>query len=195
MRLISFLVLTLIIAIPTVADVTGNARVVDGDTIHIGETKIRLHGIDAPEQKQTCTAEGKEWACGKAATSALIDAIYGQKVTCKGDKRDRYKRLLAICYAGDINLNAMMVREGWALAYRKYSTDYVDAEASAKKDRMGLWGGQFVVPWKWRRGKRQASEVQKSCCKICRKGKACGNSCIRSTYTCRKQHGCACNTN
>ena len=151
MRLISFLVLTLIIAIPTVADVTGNARVVDGDTIHIGETKIRLHGIDAPEQKQTCTAGGKEWACGKAATKALLDAIYGLMVTCKGDKRDRYKRLLAVCYVGNLNLNAMMVRDGWGLAYRKYSTDYVDAEAIAEKAKVGIWRGEFEKPWEWRR--------------------------------------------
>ena len=192
---IGCLVLTLIFAAPAVADVTGKARVVDGDTIHIGETKIRFHGIDAPEQKQTCTAEGKEWACGQAATKALNAVIDGHKVTCKGNKRDRYKRLLAVCYVGSVNLNAMMVRNGWALAYRKYSTDYVDAEASAKKDGMGLWGGQFVAPWKWRRGKHQTSEIQKFCCKICRKGKACGNSCIRSTYTCRKQQGCACNAN
>ena len=195
MRFISFLVLTLVVAFPAVADVTGKARVVDGDTIHIGKNKIRLHGIDAPEQKQTCTAGGKEWACGRMATRALKDAINDQEVQCKGDERDKYKRLLAVCYVGKTDLNAKMVGNGWALAYRKYSRDYVDAEASAKKDRVGLWRGQFVTPWEWRRGKRQTSEVQKSCCKICRKGKACGNSCIRRTYTCRKLQGCACDAN
>ena len=195
MRFISFLVLTLVVAFPAVADVTGKARVVDGDTIHISETKIRLHGIDAPELKQICTAGRTEWACGQAATKALIDAIDGHDVTCRGGKRDRYKRLIAVCYVGKTDLNAKMVRTGWALAYRKYSRDYVDAEASAKKDGVGLWRGQFVAPWEWRRGKRQTSKVQKSCCKICRKGKACGNSCIRRTYTCRKLQGCACDAN
>ena len=66
-------------------------------------------------------------------------------------------------------------------------------EAKAKK--VGLWRGQFVAPWDWRRGKRLASEVQKTCCQRCRKGKACGNSCIKRTYTCQKQPGCACDAN
>ena len=96
MRFFSCLVFTLIFAAPAFADVTGNARVVDGDTIHIGETKIRLHGIDAPESKQTCTTDGKEWPCGKEATQALVKAISDQPVTCKGNKRDRYKRLLGL---------------------------------------------------------------------------------------------------
>ena len=136
------------------ADVTGKPRVVDGDTIHIGKTKIRLHGIDAPESKQSCTADGKEWPCGQEATQALVEAISDQPVTCKGDKRDRYKRLLAVCYVGDINLNAMLVRNGWALAYRKYSADFVDDEAVAEKARVGIWRGEFEKPWEWRRRKR-----------------------------------------
>ena len=151
MRLLGCLVSALIIATPAFADVTGNARVVDGDTIHIGKTKIRLHGIDAPESKQTCAADGKEWLCGQEATQALVEAISDQPVTCKGDKRDRYKRLLAVCYVGDINLNAMMVSKGWALAYRRYSTDYVEAEAAAEKARVGIWRGEFEKPWEWRR--------------------------------------------
>ena len=76
------------------ADITGKPRVVDGDTIHIGKTKIRLHGIDAPEMKQTCkTSKGKEQMCGVLAKQALERLVRGQDVTCKGDKRDRYKRL------------------------------------------------------------------------------------------------------
>ena len=106
------------------ADITGKPRVVDGDTIHIGKTKIRLLGIDAPEMKQTCrTSKGKEQMCGVLAKLALEGLVRGQNVTCKGDKRDRYKRLIAVCYAGPYDLNAKMVRQGWALAYRRYSMD------------------------------------------------------------------------
>jgi endonuclease YncB( thermonuclease family) len=151
MRFIGCLVSILLVVAPAFADVTGTARVVDGDTIHIGKSKIRLHGIDAPESKQTCAAGGKEWPCGQEATQALVEAISGQPVTCKGGKRDRYKRLLAVCYVGDVNLNAMMVRNGWALAYRRYSTDYVDAEGIAEKAKAGLWRGEFEKPWVWRR--------------------------------------------
>ena len=134
------------------ADITGKPRVVDGDTIHIGKTKIRLHGIDAPEMKQTCrTRKGEEQMCGQLAKQALQRLVQGQDVVCKGDKRDRYKRLLAVCYVGEINLNAMMVGNGWALAYRKYSKDYVRAETFAKSRREGMWRGTFKPPWEWRR--------------------------------------------
>jgi len=128
----------------------------------------------------------------RAFSPADTIIVGDQAVTCKGGERDKYKRLIAICFAGTKDLNAEMVRQGWALAYRKYSTAYVVEEASAKAQKLGLWRGQFVAPWDWRRGKRLASDVQKPCCKICRKGKACGNSCIRRTYTCRKPPGCAC---
>ena len=147
-------VLTLVLILPmsaAMADITGTPRIIDGDTIHIGKTKIRLHGIDAPESKQTCTTDSKEWPCGQEATQALAEAISDQPVTCEGDKRDRYKRLLATCYVGSINLNAMMVRNGWALAYRRYSTEYVDDEAAAEKAGMGIWRGEFERPWEWRR--------------------------------------------
>ena len=148
------LVLTLILIVPmaaAMADVTGKPRIIDGDTIHIGKTKIRLHGIDAPEMKQTCrTGKGKEQMCGVLAKQALERLIKGQDVTCKGDTRDRYKRLIAVCYVGTLSINERMVTDGWALAYRKYSKDYVKAEDMAKSLRVGMWGGEFEPPWEWR---------------------------------------------
>jgi endonuclease YncB( thermonuclease family) len=193
------LVLTLVLILPmsvAVADVTGKPRVIDGDTVEIAGERIRLHGIDTPEANQSCLDDtGKQWRCGREATLALSAIVRDQAITCKGNERDKYKRLIAVCFAGAKDLNAEMVRQGWALAYRKYSTTYVAKEAYAKAKKLGLWRGQFVAPWDWRRGKRLASDVQKTCCKICRKGKACGNSCIRTTYTCRKQPGCACDAN
>ena len=135
------LTLALVVILPisvAMSDVTGSARVIDGDTIWIGEAKIRLHGIDAPESKQTCNdADGKEWRCGQDATFALAEMIGNHWITCKGDERDRYGRLIAVCYAGLYDLNAKMVRQGWALAYRRYSKDYVDDENAAKVARKG----------------------------------------------------------
>ncbi len=152
------LVLTLILLLPTsaaMAGVTGKARVVDGDTIWIGDTKVRLHGIDAPEMKQTCrTSKGKEQLCGVLAKQALEKLVRGQSVICKGDKRDRYKRLIAVCYVGPFNINEQMVVDGWALAYRKYSEDYVRGETFAKSRREGMWRSEFVAPWDWRRRER-----------------------------------------
>ncbi len=52
------------------------------------------------------------------------------------------------------SLEEWMVANGWALAYRDYSLDYVAQEADAQAARRGIWAGEFVEPWKWRRGKR-----------------------------------------
>jgi len=133
------------------AEISGPPRIIDGDTVAIGGERIRLHGIDAPEQKQTCSVEGIEWACGRAATVALTEMIGSYLVICKGNKWDRYKRLIAVCYAGSVNLNARMVREGWALAYRRYSDEYVSEEREAEKGMRGMWRGEFMPPWDWRR--------------------------------------------
>ena len=121
-----------------------------------------------------------------------------QSLTCKSDRRDKYGRLIAVCYVGRIDINEQMVLQGWALAYWKYATDYVRAEYAAKGLSEGIRKGEFVPPWEWRRGKRLSDNRAKSepavqCCKICRKGKACGNSHISRRYTCRKPPGCACN--
>lgn len=111
-----------------------------------------MAGIDAPEAKQTCEApNGQPWPCGKSATQALIDKIHGRPVTCQSTKRDRYRRQISVCYAGEENLNAWMVQNGWALAYRKYSKDYVAEEAKASAAGRGVWSGRFVVPWVWRK--------------------------------------------
>ena len=107
-------------------ELTGKPRIIDGDTIVIGDQRIRLHGIDTPEAKQTCQRQdGTEYRCGDMATFALAELIEEHWVTCSGDSTDRYGRLIGTCMTGPVNLNAEMVRRGWALAYRRYSTDYV----------------------------------------------------------------------
>ena len=78
------------------AGVTGKPRVVDGDTLEIGDRRIRLHGIDAPEAKQTCLENGKRWRCGTNATSALSQMIGRHLVVCQQRDMDRYKRIVAV---------------------------------------------------------------------------------------------------
>ena len=130
----------------------GKPRVIDGDTIWIDGTKIRLHGIDAPEANQECSKKnGKEYRCGLASTQALRALIGSKPVICKGTTYDRYNRMIAVCYSGTVNLNAELVRKGWALAYRRYSKDYVSIEQEAQNDARGMWVGEFEMPWKWRR--------------------------------------------
>lgn len=132
-------------------------RVIDGDTIHLGKIKVRLHGIDAPETGQTCrNARGKTYPCGKRATSVLVlRAAAGVSCEPAGDEQDRYGRVIATCFAVDgTDINAYMVRSGHALAYRKYSQKYVSQEERARAGRRGMHRGAFVAPWDWRRGKR-----------------------------------------
>ena len=149
--LVSLLVIS---AAPSVSAVSGVPSVTDGDTLKVGRERIRLHGIDAPESKQTCRVGGETWACGAAATRALRERIAGRTVECAERDRDRYGRIVAVCRVGGAGLNAWMVAQGWAVAYRKYSTDYVSQEAAAKAGRRGVWRGEFVVPSRWRRGER-----------------------------------------
>ena len=133
---------------------SGRPRVVDGDTIDVGGARVRLHGIDAPESGQSCVAQGARWPCGRRATRALAGRVGGRTVVCEERDRDRYGRIVAVCRQGGRDINAWLVAEGWALAYRRYSREYVDEESTARAARKGVWRGEFVAPWDWRRGKR-----------------------------------------
>lgn len=135
------------------ADFAGRATVIDGDTIELHGQRIRLHGIDAPEASQRCTdAKGQQWRCGRQAAFALDELIHGQVLTCLGRERDRYRRVIARCSIGGIDLGEWMVRNGWATAYRRYSTDYLPAEEAARAQALGIWSGSFNSPEDWRRG-------------------------------------------
>jgi endonuclease YncB( thermonuclease family) len=136
----------------------GVASVTDGDTLVIHGKGIRLHGIDAPESGQFCEKDGKQYRCGKQAALALSDKIGPAIVRCEQRDVDRYKRIVAVCRLGDVDLNAWMVGQGWAVAYRQYSRDYVDEESAARAAKAGIWAGRFIAPSRWRRGDRLTSE-------------------------------------
>src|ERR1017187_7857558 len=133
------------------ADLSGTPRIIDGDTLAIGATKVRLEGIDAPETDQVClNASGAHWACGIDARDQLAAHIAGREINCTPSGTDAYRRTLAICYLADEDLNAWMVQQGWALAYVQYSKAYVHAEEDARTNLRGIWQSAFIAPWDWR---------------------------------------------
>ena len=144
----------LLISSSALADITGTAYVIDGDTIDIDGVRIRLNGIDTPEVEQTCRTNGLIWHCGVEATKMMRHLTKGKIVTCIGNTKDQYGRLIANCFVGDMNLNVTMVEVGLALAYLYYSLEYIAEEDLARKAKQGLWSGEFVTPWDWRKGKR-----------------------------------------
>jgi endonuclease YncB( thermonuclease family) len=131
-------------------NIVGKAWVIDGDTVDIGRSFIRLQGIDAPDIDQTCTDAGdKKWPCGRAAARELLDHIAGRPLTCDSSGLDGYRRVLAVCALPDgSDVNAWMVQQGWALAY--YSPAYLSEEAEAHAAERGIWAGGFMPPWDWR---------------------------------------------
>ena len=134
--------------------IKGKAKIIDGDTIHIGMNKIRLHGIDAPEINQSRIYNDEEWQCGKESRLSLKELINNQIVVCESKSVDKYKRFIAICFANRMNLNKMMVKQGWAIAYKYYSLDYVNEENIARSKKIGIWKGIFEEPYKFRSKKK-----------------------------------------
>ena len=144
--------------IPPDGIIAGPARIIDGDTIDIAGTRIRLEGIDAPEAGQTCeTASGESWDCGTEATRFMVSMTEGREVACRALGLDKYGRLLATCFAGDLDVNAEMVRHGYAWAFVRYSQVYVAEESSARAANAGIWQGPAQPAWEYRAAQRAAS--------------------------------------
>ena len=140
------------------AELVGRPRIVDGDTFAYRDGKVRLYGIDAPENAQHCRdAAGGDYRCGLAATEALATFVAGREIRCLGTDRDRYGRLIAVCRVGGREINRWMVSAGWARAYLRYSHDYAAEERDAAQARRGLWAGSFEAPWEFRHSGRQAA--------------------------------------
>lgn len=141
--------------------IESSVKVIDGDTLHIAGQRVRLHGIDAPESAQQCKdAKGAEYRCGQEATAALANRLGQKPISCKGTDIDRYGRIIAVCRLGAEDLNAWMVTQGWAMAYRTYSLDYVSEEGQARAARRGIWRGEFTPPWDWRASQRDEPDRQ-----------------------------------
>jgi endonuclease YncB( thermonuclease family) len=140
----------------------GMATAGDGDSLKIGDVSFRLFGIDAPELDQSCLRAGKSWQCGVEAHQQLQTLVSGKQVRCIPVDQDQHGRLVARCITRDTDLNRAMVERGYAVAFRKYSPDYVAAEAMAKAAGLGLWSGTFKLPEEHRATARSRPTSSKS---------------------------------
>ncbi len=132
--------------------ISGQVRIVDGDSFFLGSDEVRLFGIDAPEGRQVCTAaNGSSYRCGRKAAKMLRTLVRNRQVSCDVISTDRYDRSLARCRAGKVDLNTEMVRRGWAVAYRDGIGEFARAEDEARAAKRGLWQGLFDRPQDWRR--------------------------------------------
>jgi endonuclease YncB( thermonuclease family) len=134
---------------------SGPVKVIDGDSIKQGGVEMRLHGVDAVEGDQTCLRpNGASWLCGRQAKRELAKLVAGQTVTCTHHGKDSYGRTLATCSVAGRNINDWLVRQGWAVAYTRYSREYVEAQAEAKAARRNIWSGKFTNPERYRNRNR-----------------------------------------
>jgi endonuclease YncB( thermonuclease family) len=141
-------------------------RVVDGDTIEVDGTRIRLYGIDAPEAGQACAERGGgTWACGKAAITAVERLVAGGELACDDRGPDDYGRTLAVCTAGGAELNRALVDDGLAWSFRRYSHDYDEAEDAAHARGVGIWQAETEPAWQYRahRWEAAAQEAPEGC--------------------------------
>ena len=136
-------------------ELSGTPSIIDGDTLTFQGERLRLAGIDAPELSQTCRRNGVAYDCGQEAKRALANLATGNQTVCKGNEEDRYGRLLVRCISAATDLNAAMVRAGWAVSYG----DYAREEAMARGAGAGIWAGSFEQPERWRASRGGVAEI------------------------------------
>lgn len=136
-------------------DLSGMPRTADGDTLVFDGRRVRLAGIDAPELHQTCRRSGADYPCGRQARLFLAGLLEDGETECMGNEEDRYGRLLVRCICANTDVNAAMVRAGWAVAYGGYDGE----EAAAKREEAGIWSGSFVQPDAWRASRGGLAEL------------------------------------
>ncbi len=132
--------------------VYSSAQVVSADTLIIGGRYLRLFGIDAPENNQTCADRtGRSYACGRQATSWLKGWIADNELECRIVRQDQDGNMIGICSLGAYDLGAALVNAGWAVVYSQHSDIYMPYQVQAQNNMRGLWQGEFYMPWDWRK--------------------------------------------
>lgn len=134
---------------PAWAELKGRAIVISGDTLEINGERIRLEGIMAPVDGQTCKMYGLTYDCRRISATALMDLTAGSTVRCPEYRVEPNVGKVGTCYAGGYDLSEGMVYTGWALAYPRAANGYLHFEKRARHSHHGLWRGAFMIPWKW----------------------------------------------
>lgn len=159
--------LTAVASEPGVAEVvSGKVQVVDGDTIMISHTTIRLYGIDAPETGQRCAAANRKISRPSVKAIARLKAISRSGLACEGSEVDDYNRLIARCTTNDgTDINRLLVVEGHAWAFVKYAADYSAEEAKARAQGLNIWSMRCEEPWVFRqkRWTKNATKAPEGC--------------------------------
>lgn len=163
-RLLTVAMLLLVMPGMVLAEARGRAAVIDGDTLNVSGTEVRLSGIDAPELDQRCSTSGDvlnensdTYPCGMEAAAALADRIGDDPVICDEPASGSQKPVVAVCWLNDEDLGVWLVRSGWARAYPLSISPYTLAEKEAQAALRGIWRGDFLDPWDWR--KQQAGRT------------------------------------
>ena len=159
MKFLCAMAIVLLPALAEAADITGIPKIRDGDQIQIGNSRIRLGGIDAPSVDQLClNNSGERWTCGAAARDELIKHAGNKPWTCHvRQPPDRRGRIVARCDVDGEDIQKWLVKSGWAMSYVRVSHDYDADEKAASEAKAGMWQGAFIAPWDWRvRNKKTA---------------------------------------
>lgn len=158
-RVVPLALLAVAVLAPSLAhadELVGRATVIDGDTLELHGQRFRFHGVDAPESSQSCKKpDGTEWRCGQKAALALSDKIGSRPVKCTWKEKGKYGRAIGTCFVKGENLNAWLAENGWAMAYRKYSKDYVPHEERAHAAGKNIWDGTFTPPYEYRKQEKK----------------------------------------
>lgn len=181
------LALALLAITPTPAaaqTVSGPATVIDGASLDLTGTRLRLYGIDAPARKQTCDRNGQSWPCGVEAADILGRLVQGEAVDCVGVGQGSDGKLVARCTVNGIDLAHNMVTAGLAVATPEGQGEYAPAEQRARQYKQGLWAATFVPPAEWRAAHPEAAVKPKAAAAAASRGPLAKPRIFRNAFGC-----------
>jgi len=149
MRRVFAAALLFLLPAAALAEVSGSALVMDGDTVTVQGQDITLYGIHAPSIVQSCGMDAEIWQCGWDAANRLEAIIANRTVTCTDIVENADGKLVGRCAAEGEDLAGAMIDEGLAVADPETGADYQPRAMAASDQKVGMWSGAFVDPVTW----------------------------------------------